>query len=70
MKKSQWIYGGDGWAYDIDYDGLDHVLASNEDVNVLVLDTEVSIPVAVIKIDPDRSSSPVAASGRLQGIWV
>ena len=40
-KKSQWIIGGDGWAYDIGYGGLDHVLASGEDVNVLVLDTEV-----------------------------
>ena len=41
MKKSQWIFGGDGWAYDIGFGGLDHVLASGEDVNVLVLDTEV-----------------------------
>ena len=40
-KKSQWIFGGDGWAYDIGYGGLDHVLAMDEDVNVLVLDTEV-----------------------------
>lgn len=41
VKRSQWIIGGDGWSYDIGYGGLDHVLASNEDVNVLVLDTEV-----------------------------
>ncbi len=41
VKKSHWIFGGDGWAYDIGYGGLDHVLASGEDVNVLVLDTEV-----------------------------
>lgn len=40
-KKSVWIFGGDGWAYDIGYGGLDHVLASGADVNVLVLDTEV-----------------------------
>ena len=40
-KKSQWIFGGDGWAYDIGYGGLDHVLASGHNVNVLVLDTEV-----------------------------
>ncbi|RLE40899.1 pyruvate:ferredoxin (flavodoxin) oxidoreductase, partial [Candidatus Acetothermia bacterium] len=40
-KKSIWIIGGDGWAYDIGYGGLDHVLAMNKDVNVLVLDTEV-----------------------------
>ena len=39
--RSQWIFGGDGWAYDIGYGGLDHVLASGENVNVLVLDTEV-----------------------------
>jgi pyruvate-ferredoxin/flavodoxin oxidoreductase len=40
-KKSHWIFGGDGWAYDIGYGGLDHVLASGEDFNVLMLDTEV-----------------------------
>ncbi|OXT07247.1 pyruvate:ferredoxin (flavodoxin) oxidoreductase [Thermoanaerobacterium thermosaccharolyticum] len=41
VKKSQWIFGGDGWAYDIGFGGLDHVLASGEDINVLVFDTEV-----------------------------
>ncbi|MDR2009141.1 MAG: pyruvate:ferredoxin (flavodoxin) oxidoreductase [Bacteroidales bacterium] len=41
VKKSMWIFGGDGWAYDIGYGGLDHVLASGKDVNVLVMDTEV-----------------------------
>ncbi|MDR1401690.1 MAG: pyruvate:ferredoxin (flavodoxin) oxidoreductase [Puniceicoccales bacterium] len=41
VKKSVWIVGGDGWAYDIGYGGLDHVLASGENINVLVLDTEV-----------------------------
>ena len=41
VKKSVWIIGGDGWAYDIGYGGLDHVLASGRNVNVLVLDTEV-----------------------------
>lgn len=41
VKKSVWIFGGDGWAYDIGYGGLDHVLASGDNVNVLVLDTEV-----------------------------
>ncbi|MFQ5410482.1 MAG: thiamine pyrophosphate-dependent enzyme, partial [Anaerolineales bacterium] len=41
VRKSVWIVGGDGWAYDIGYGGLDHVLASNRNVNVLVLDTEV-----------------------------
>ena len=41
IKKSIWVIGGDGWAYDIGYGGLDHVLASGEDINILVLDTEV-----------------------------
>ena len=41
VKRSQWIIGGDGAAYDIGYGGLDHVLASGKNVNVLVLDTEV-----------------------------
>jgi pyruvate-ferredoxin/flavodoxin oxidoreductase len=41
VKKSVWIMGGDGWAYDIGYGGLDHVLASGRNVNILVLDTEV-----------------------------
>ena len=41
IKRSQWILGGDGWAYDIGYGGLDHVLASGENVNVLVFDTEI-----------------------------
>jgi pyruvate-ferredoxin/flavodoxin oxidoreductase len=41
IKRSQWIFGGDGWAYDIGFGGLDHVLASGEDVNILVFDTEI-----------------------------
>ncbi len=41
VKQSNWILGGDGWAYDIGYGGLDHVIANNEDINILVLDTEV-----------------------------
>ena len=40
-KKSHWVFGGDGWAYDIGYGGVDHVLASGDDINILVLDTEV-----------------------------
>ena len=40
-KKSQWIFGGDGWAYDIGFGGVDHVLASGRDINVMVFDTEV-----------------------------
>jgi len=41
IKKSQWIFGGDGWAYDIGFGGVDHVLASGENVNILVVDTEI-----------------------------
>src|SRR6185503_18009135 len=41
VKKSVWIFGGDGWAYDIGYGGLDHVLSVGRNVNILVLDTEV-----------------------------
>ena len=41
VKRSQWVFGGDGWAYDIGYGGLDHVIASNEDINIFVVDTEV-----------------------------
>jgi len=41
VKKSIWVFGGDGWAYDIGYGGLDHVIASGEDINILVMDTEV-----------------------------
>jgi pyruvate-ferredoxin/flavodoxin oxidoreductase len=41
VKKSVWVFGGDGWAYDIGYGGLDHVIASGEDINILVYDTEV-----------------------------
>ena len=41
VKKTMWMYGGDGWAYDIGYGGLDHVLASGIDVNILVVDNEL-----------------------------
>jgi len=41
VKKSVWIFGGDGWTYDIGYGGLDHVMATGENVNICVLDTEV-----------------------------
>ena len=41
LKKSQWVFGGDGWAYDIGFAGLVHVIASNEDINIMVFDTEV-----------------------------
>ncbi|MCX7771854.1 MAG: thiamine pyrophosphate-dependent enzyme, partial [Clostridia bacterium] len=57
IKKSQWIVGGDGWAYDIGYGGLDHVLASGEDVNVLVFDTEIYSNT----VGQASKSTPVAA---------
>lgn len=40
VKKSNWLFGGDGWAYDIGFGGLDHVLATGDDINVLVMDTK------------------------------
>ncbi|MBC8342652.1 MAG: pyruvate:ferredoxin (flavodoxin) oxidoreductase, partial [Bacteroidetes bacterium] len=65
VKKSIWIIGGDGWAYDIGYGGLDHVLASGEDVNVLVLDTEVYSNTGgqASKATPVGSVAKFAASG-------
>ncbi len=64
-KKSIWIIGGDGWAYDIGFGGLDHVLASGEDVNVLVLDTEVYSNTGgqASKATPYGSVAKFAASG-------
>lgn len=65
VKQSQWIFGGDGWAYDIGYGGLDHVLASGEDVNLLVLDTEVYSNTGgqASKSSPSGSVAKFAASG-------
>ncbi len=65
-KKSVWVFGGDGWAYDIGYGGLDHVLASGEDVNVLVLDTEVYSNTGgqSSKSTPTGSVAKFAASGK------
>ncbi|OQA01422.1 MAG: Pyruvate-flavodoxin oxidoreductase [Planctomycetes bacterium ADurb.Bin412] len=65
-KKSIWVFGGDGWAYDIGYGGLDHVLASGEDVNVLVLDTEVYSNTGgqSSKATPTGSVAKFAASGK------
>lgn len=65
-KKSVWIFGGDGWAYDIGYGGLDHVLASGEDVNVLVLDTEVYSNTGgqSSKATPTGAIAKFAASGK------
>jgi pyruvate-ferredoxin/flavodoxin oxidoreductase len=66
VKRSQWILGGDGWAYDIGYGGLDHVLASGEDVNVLVLDTEVYSNTGgqSSKATPAAAIAKFAASGK------
>ncbi len=65
-KKSFWIFGGDGWAYDIGYGGLDHVLAQNEDVNVLVLDTEVYSNTGgqASKSSPHAAVAKFAAAGK------
>jgi len=66
VKKSNWIFGGDGWAYDIGYGGLDHVLASGENVNVLVLDTEVYSNTGgqASKSTPAGAVAKFAASGK------
>lgn len=66
VKRSQWIFGGDGWAYDIGYGGLDHVLASGEDVNVLVMDTEVYSNTGgqSSKATPAAAIAQFAASGK------
>ena len=65
-KKSIWIIGGDGWAYDIGYGGLDHVLAQNQDVNILVLDTEVYSNTGgqASKSTPTGSVAKFAAAGK------
>ena len=66
MKKSVWAVGGDGWAYDIGYGGLDHVLASGEDVNILVFDTEVYSNTGghASKSTPTSAIAKFAASGK------
>ena len=66
VKKSLWIFGGDGWAYDIGYGGLDHLLSSNENVNVLVLDSEVYSNTGgqSSKSTPKGSSAKFASKGK------
>ena len=66
VKRSQWLFGGDGWAYDIGYGGLDHVLAMNEDINVLVFDTEVYSNTGgqASKATPTAAVAQFAASGK------
>ena len=65
-KKSMWILGGDGWAYDIGFGGLDHALASGEDINVLVFDTEVYSNTGgqASKSTPCGSVAQFAATGK------
>lgn len=65
-KKSQWIFGGDGWAYDIGFGGLDHVLASGEDINILVFDTEVYSNTGgqASKATPAGSTAKFASGGK------
>ena len=65
-KKSQWIFGGDGWAYDIGFGGLDHVLASGQDINVLVFDTEMYSNTGgqSSKATPVGSTAKFAAGGK------
>ncbi len=65
-KKSIWVFGGDGWAYDIGYGGLDHVIAAGHDVNILVLDTEVYSNTGgqASKSTPTGSVAKFAASGK------
>ncbi len=69
VRKSVWIVGGDGWAYDIGYGGLDHVLATGRDVNVLVLDTEVYSNTGgqMSKSTPRGAVAKFAAGGKLMG---
>jgi len=69
VEKSVWIVGGDGWAYDIGYGGLDHVLASGENVNVLVLDTEVYSNTGgqASKATPLGASARFASAGKPTG---
>ena len=66
IKKSTWIFGGDGWAYDIGFGGLDHVLATGEDVNVLVMDTEVYSNTGgqSSKASPTASVAKFASAGK------
>ena len=66
VKRSQWIFGGDGWAYDIGFGGVDHVLASGEDVNILVFDTEVYSNTGgqSSKATPAAAIAKFAASGK------
>jgi len=66
VKKSQWMFGGDGWAYDIGFGGLDHVIATGEDVNILVFDTEIYSNTGgqASKSTPTGAIAKLAAAGK------
>ena len=66
VKRSQWLFGGDGWAYDIGFSGLDHALASGEDINVMVFDTEIYSNTGgqASKATPAAAIAKFAASGK------
>ena len=68
-KKSHWIFGGDGWAYDIGFGGVDHVLASGDDINILVMDTEVYSNTGgqASKATPTGAIAKYVASGKKIG---
>jgi pyruvate-ferredoxin/flavodoxin oxidoreductase len=69
VKPSQWIIGGDGWGYDIGYAGIDHVIATGEDVNILVMDNEVYSNTGgqASKATPTAAIAKFAAGGKVQG---
>ena len=66
VKRSQWVFGGDGWAYDIGYGGLDHVIAADMDINIFVVDTEVYSNTGgqASKATPTAAIAKFAASGK------
>jgi len=69
VKRSQWIVGGDGWAYDIGFGGLDHVMASGEDINILIFDTEIYSNTGgqASKSTPTAAIAKFASGGKHQG---
>lgn len=74
LKRSHWIIGGDGWAYDIGFGGLDHTIASGRNINILVLDTEVYSNTGgqMSKATPIGAVAKFAASGKVSSkkTWV
>ncbi|WP_252237526.1 hypothetical protein, partial [Clostridium sp. ZBS17] len=66
VNRSQWIFGGDGWSYDIGYGGLDHVIASGENVNIFIFDTEIYSNTGgqASKSTPTAAIAKFAASGK------